>query len=107
VAKKASDSAGCGDRADEKVLATVSMVALTSVARAADMPSKERIYSPIPMATWNGLYAGVQGGIASNKTSFSDGSFINNDFVTHLDEQKAGGAVGGLLFTERPLRLWH
>lgn len=77
------------------------MVALTSVTRAADMPpampAKGPMYSPVPVATWSGVYVGVQGGIASNKTSFSDSGFINNDVVTHLDDQKAGGAVGGLL----------
>jgi len=80
------------------LLATVSMVALTSVTRAADMPSRERVYSLIPMATWNGLYVGVQGGIASNKTSFNDDGFITSiRSTTHLDEQKVGGTFGGLL----------
>jgi len=79
------------------LLATVSMVALTSVTRAADMPSRERVYSPIPMATWNGLYVGVQGGIASNKTSFNDGGFIASNSATHLDEHRTGGTIGGLL----------
>jgi opacity protein-like surface antigen len=58
------------------LLATVSMVALTSVARAADMPAtmpatmptKERMYSPVPVASWDGAYIGVQGGVARRDT---------------------------------------
>ena len=83
------------------LLATVSIVALSSVVRAADMPAampaKERMYAPAPVATWDGAYIGVQGGIASRRTSFSDGGFFSTGRSTHLDEQKTGAIVGGLL----------
>jgi outer membrane immunogenic protein len=83
------------------LLATVSMVALTSVTRAADMPAvmpaKGPMYSPVAVTTWDGVYVGVQGGIASNKTSFNDGGFIASNSATHLDEHRTGGTIGGLL----------
>src|SRR4029453_4760791 len=44
------------------LLGTVWMVALTSVARAADVPAKAPIYVPAPVADWTGPYLGVQGG---------------------------------------------
>ena len=46
------------------LLATVSIVALTSVARAAEMPENTRPFSTIPMADWNAGHTGVQGGVA-------------------------------------------
>lgn len=84
------------------LLATVSMVALTSAARAADMPAampaKERMYSPVPVATWVGGYVGVQGGLVQRDTSFVDGGFFTGaNSTTRIDERKTGAAVGGLL----------
>jgi outer membrane immunogenic protein len=73
------------------LLATVSMVALTSISRAADMPAKGPIYSPPSLATWDGPYVGVQGGIARQDGLLKDASahFANAD-------GKIGGAVGAL-----------
>jgi outer membrane immunogenic protein len=82
------------------MLATVSMIALTSVTRAADIPAamraKGQMYSAEPVS-WDGVYVGAIGGIARNTTLFGDGTFLNSNTVTHLDNQKAGGALGGLL----------
>jgi outer membrane protein TolC len=46
------------------LLATVSMVALTSVARAAEFPDDARPFSSIPAADWQVGHIGIQGGIA-------------------------------------------
>src|SRR5262245_36346161 len=46
------------------LLATVSMVALTSVARTAEFPDDARPFSAIPAADWQVGHMGMQGGIA-------------------------------------------
>ena len=46
------------------LLATVSMVALTSVARTAEFPDDARPFSSIPAADWQVGHMGMQGGIA-------------------------------------------
>ena len=84
------------------LLATVSVVALTSAARAADMPAampaKERMYSPVPVVTWDGAYVGVQGGLVQRDTSFADSGFFDaGNSTTRFDQRKTGGTVGGLL----------
>ena len=80
------------------LLATVSMVALTSVTRAADMPAampaKGPIYSSIPVATWDGFYVGVQGGVARRDTQFTEVTPVG---IFHFEDRKSGGAVGALL----------
>src|SRR6185437_10970132 len=84
------------------LLATVSMVALTSVARAADMaaamPTKERMYSPVPVASWDGAYFGVQGGAARRDTLVKFDPTLNI-FVAQdsRDLSKTGGTAGALL----------
>lgn len=84
------------------LLATVSMVALTSVARAADMaaamPTKERMYSPVPVASWDGAYFGVQGGAARRDTLVKFDPTLNI-FVAQdsRDLGKSGGTAGALL----------
>jgi outer membrane immunogenic protein len=78
------------------LLATVSMVALTSVTRAADMPAampaKGPMYSPIPVATWSGAYVGVQGGVVRHdaKDTLSLTNFTEG-------RSKTGGTAGALL----------
>jgi outer membrane protein, adhesin transport system len=47
------------------LLATVSMVALTRVARTAEFPDDARPFSSIPAADWQVGHMGMQGGIAS------------------------------------------
>jgi outer membrane immunogenic protein len=82
----------------EFLLATVSMVALTSVARAADMPaampSKSPMYSPAPVAAWDGAYFGVQGGVVRRDAFFKE-EF--GGIELRLDGSKTGGAAGVLL----------
>jgi len=77
------------------LLATVSMVVLTSVTRAADipaaMPAKGPMYSPAPVASWDGFYVGVQGGVVRQ-----DGLLKNvaGDFGSA--DNKTGGTTGAL-----------
>jgi hypothetical protein len=73
--QEGQDSAGDGTEPMKKfLLATVSMVALTSVSRATDMPAampaKSPMYMPAPVSDWTGLYIGVQGGVARRDASF-------------------------------------
>ena len=74
------------------LLATVSMAARASVARAADMPNKAPIYAPIPVADWSGGYIGIQGGVARRDllARFGISGF-------ELDGSRTGGAAGALL----------
>jgi outer membrane immunogenic protein len=78
------------------LLATVSMVALTSVTRAADMAGKAPAYMPAPIVNWSGAYIGVEGGVAQSSARFSntDGFF---DLPEQFDNKKTGGAFGGFL----------
>src|SRR5260221_11332270 len=81
------------------LLATVSIVALSSVVRAADMPAamptKERMYVPAPVATWNGAYIGVQGGVVRRDTSFLE--FRPPFGTVSSDDRRTGGTAGALL----------
>jgi outer membrane immunogenic protein len=88
------------------LLATVSMVALTSVARAADMPAtmpatmptKERMYSPAPVASWDGAYIGVQGGVARRDTLVKfEPTLSNFQLQDARDLSQSGGTAGVLL----------
>ena len=83
------------------LLATVSMVALTSVTRAADMPAampiKERMYSPVPVATWDGAYVGVQGGVVRRDTLVKfDPTSVFVFARNSRDLSRTGGTVGAL-----------
>ena len=77
------------------LLATVSMVALTSVTRAADMPAampaKGPMYLPVSVASWDGPYVGVQGGVVRQNGSLKNFTF---DFVSA--GSKTGGTIGAL-----------
>jgi outer membrane immunogenic protein len=84
------------------LLATVSMVALTSVARAADisdaLKARAQIYSPGPTRMWEGAYFGVQGGVARRGASFNDGgAFAGDARTTQFDGSRTGATIGGLL----------
>lgn len=77
------------------LLATVSVVALTSVARAADMPAamptKERMYAPAPIVDWTGGYFGIQGGGVLHDTKFNeDGFFTASTLPTRIEDRKTG-----------------
>jgi outer membrane immunogenic protein len=72
------------------LLATVSMAALASVARGAEMPSKAPIYAPAPVADWSGAYLGVQGGVVRRDATLSPFDILRAG-------DKTGGIVGALL----------
>jgi opacity protein-like surface antigen len=55
------------------LLATVSIAALTSATRAADMPAKAPMY---PVADWTGVYLGIQGG-AVRRDSLASLGFLD------------------------------
>src|SRR5262245_40921548 len=74
------------------LLATVSIAALTSVARAADMPAKAPIYAPAPVADWTGVYLGIQGGAVRRDALAELGLF-----GFELDGSKTGGTAGAVL----------
>jgi outer membrane immunogenic protein len=93
MASKQPDSAG--DRLMPTkgfLLATVSMVALTTVARAADMPAKAPMYAPAPVADWTGVYLGIQGGAVRRDALAELGLF-----GFELDGSKTGGTAGAVL----------
>ncbi|HEY6381199.1 MAG TPA: hypothetical protein VIY07_05285, partial [Pseudolabrys sp.] len=69
------------------LLATVSMVALTSATRAADMPA-----TPAPVADWTGIYLGIQGG-AVRRDALADLGFLG----FRLDGSNTGGTAGAVL----------
>ena len=74
-------------------LATVSVLALSTAARAADLPAKARTYAPDSYPIWTGGYVGIQGGVTRHDAVFTDLGF---DFAT-LEGNKTGGTFGGLL----------
>ena len=76
-------------------LATVSVLALSTAANAADLPGKAPIYSPVPAPVWTGLYLGIHGGAARFDASFKDlgCAFACGSF----EGTKTGGVIGGLL----------
>src|SRR5262245_14872483 len=74
------------------LLATVSMVALTSVTRAADMPAKATMYAPATAADWTGVYLGIQGG-AVRRDALAELGLFGFEF----DGSKTGGAAGAVL----------
>jgi outer membrane immunogenic protein len=74
------------------LLATVSMAALASVARGAEMPSKAPIYVPAPVADWSGGYIGVQGGVVRRDALAQLGIF-----GFEFDGSKSGGTAGAVL----------
>jgi outer membrane immunogenic protein len=93
--QEGQDSAGDGTEPMKKfLLATVSMVALTSVSRATDMPAampaKSPMYMPAPVSDWTGLYIGVQGGVARRDASFE----VSGNALSR-DGSNTGAAVGG------------
>jgi outer membrane immunogenic protein len=83
------------------LLATVSMVALTSVTRAAEMPVtmpvKGPMYAPAPVATWDGAYFGVQGGVVRRDALFDDVGANPGTTPFPLEGDKTGAAAGLLL----------
>jgi len=82
------------------LLATVSMVALASVARAADVPAamspKAQIRQFGPTVDWAGGYLGIEVGVASHNATFKDFDCALTD-CTFIDRKKLGEIAGGLL----------
>ena len=76
------------------LLATVSILALSSVVQAADLPAKTRVV-PDSIPLWAGGYVGVQGGVARHDALFNDLSLVILGGT--IEGNKTGGTVGGLL----------
>jgi outer membrane immunogenic protein len=74
------------------LLATVSIPALTSGTRAADMPAKAPMYAPAPVVDWTGVYLGIQGGAVRRDALAEVGTF-----GFELDGSKTGGTAGAVL----------
>lgn len=79
------------------LLATVSMVALTSVARAAEFTDDARPFSSIPAADWQVGHMGMQGGTApsdalSTKTIAPGAPFRRHDSDVHRSHESAVAA---------------
>lgn len=81
------------------LLASVSVIALTYGACAADLPVKAPPPAPV-VWSWAGPYIGIQGGIASHRGEFDDlDGFFNGQPTAPVTFKatKTGGIVGGHL----------
>lgn len=81
------------------LLASVSVIALTYGACAADLPVKAPPPAPV-VWSWAGPYIGIQGGIVSHRGEFDDpDGFLNRAFAvtppTTYRSDKTGGIFGG------------
>ena len=80
------------------LLTTVSAVALTGAANAADLPpvKARSLYSPDPVANWTGFYGGVHGGVA--RLNYSQTNIDENGLCGDYDGTTcATSATGGVL----------
>jgi opacity protein-like surface antigen len=77
------------------LLATVSMVALTSVGRAADLPVKGPMYSPALVVDWSGLYLGIQGGVVRRDSSVN--LELGNFGAVTSGGTRTGATIGALV----------
>jgi outer membrane immunogenic protein len=82
------------------LLATVSAVALTGAAQAADMSAPAPVYKApqaVAAPTWAGFYAGVQGGVASHWGWFNDldAFFTFGSAAESRNADAIGGFAGG------------
>src|SRR5262245_18818784 len=75
------------------LLATVSILALSSVAQAADLQAKARAVVPDSIPLWTGGYVGIQGGVARHDALIDTDCIISN---CTIDRTKTGAAIGGL-----------
>src|SRR5262245_39356155 len=76
------------------LLATASILALASVARASDLPAKARTVVPDSIPLWAGGYVGVQGGVARHDASIDTHCFLE---CATTERSKTGATIGGLL----------
>ena len=75
-------------------LATVSVLALSTASRAADLPMKAGPYAPVGTPVWTGLYLGIQGGVARHDATIDTQCFTD---CASFDRSKTGGALGGVI----------
>jgi outer membrane immunogenic protein len=75
------------------LIATVSTIAVTQFASAADMPVKAHVSAAPPIYNWTGLYVGVEGGGAwgSSTHEFPGGTGTHGPFNVN------GGLLGGTI----------
>jgi outer membrane immunogenic protein len=80
------------------LLTTVSMVALASVARAADLPPRAPVLTPAPVANWTGGYVGIQGGVFRRNASleFSPVPDLVDPGTPGHAASDTGAVIGGL-----------
>jgi outer membrane immunogenic protein len=76
------------------LLATVSILALSSVARASDLPAKARTAVPDSIPLWAGGYVGIQGGVVRHDAIIDTNCFFD---CSTIDRTKTGATIGGLL----------
>jgi hypothetical protein len=80
------------------LLATVSMVALTSVAREAEIPENARPFSSVPVVDWNAGHIGIQGGIAHKEALSKESTgTLTRPFLR--DGRRTGGAISAVGYT--------
>src|SRR5262245_54105461 len=82
------------------LLGSVSAIALTCCAQAADLPVKAPAPPPAVVWSWAGPYIGLHGGIVSHRGEFDDfDGFLNRQFgvtpPTTYSDTKTGGLFGG------------
>jgi outer membrane immunogenic protein len=75
-------------------LATVSVLALSRAAFAADLETKAPRYQAVPAANWTGSYLGIQGGLVQQNGTFQD---LNAQAPALPNASKLGGTAGGVL----------
>ncbi|MGB9019951.1 MAG: hypothetical protein WCC77_20255 [Pseudolabrys sp.] len=79
-------------------LVTVSVVALSVVAYAADLPLplKARVFAPPPLLTWAGSYVGILGGVAYHRATLNPNCTPDLGCET-TELTRTGGTIGTFL----------
>lgn len=79
-------------------LVTVSVVALSVVAYAADLPLplKARVFAPPPLLTWAGSYVGILGGVAYHRATLNPNCTPDLGCET-TELTGSGGTIGTFL----------
>ncbi len=76
-------------------LATVSVLALTSASRSADLAGRAFAYAPNTVPAWTGGYWGVRGGVARHDAAFNDLACV--PACGTISGSKTGGTIGTFL----------